>query len=94
MVVCVLGMAGGSAMAKTPRVVNPGGADRGVVDDTPYYGGFGAGFLQCRCRRDLRQRGDPFGKMGLQFMGHRLAAPTDSNCTCAIPRGVCGGPGG
>jgi len=35
MVVCMLGMAGGSFMAKTPRVVNPGGADRGVVDDTP-----------------------------------------------------------
>jgi hypothetical protein len=34
------------SVAKTPQVTGTlGKGDYGVVDDTPYYGGFGAGFL-------------------------------------------------
>ena len=60
-------MAGGSARAKTPRVVNAGGGDRGVVDDTPYYGGFGAGFLHVNADGTYGNGEIRSGEMGLQF---------------------------
>ena len=75
MVVCALGMAGGSARAKTPRVVNAGGGDRGVVDDTPYYGGFGTGFLHVNADGTYGNGEIRSGEMGLQFYGPSFGGP-------------------
>ena len=87
MVVCVLGMAGGSAMAKTPRVVNPGGADRGVVDDTPYYGGFGPAFSTSTPTAPTAAARSARAIWACGSMGRRSVVPTGSSSTCGMPRG-------
>jgi len=91
MVGCVLGMAGASALAKTPRAVNPGGGDRGVVDDTPYYGGFGTGFLHVNADGTYGNGEIRSGEMGLRFYGPSFSGPYRFQLYVRHPKGEWSG---
>jgi uncharacterized protein (DUF608 family) len=91
MVVCGLGTVGGPSLAKTPRVVNPGGADRGVVDDTPYFGGFGTGFLHVNADGTYGNGEIRSGEMGLQFYGPSFGGPYRFQLYVRPPKGEWSG---
>ena len=74
-VACALAWGGGHAMAKTPRVVNAGADDQGVVDDTPFYGGFGTGFLHVNADGTYGNGEIRSGDLGVRFYGPSFGGP-------------------
>ncbi|MCY3018262.1 MAG: GH116 family glycosyl-hydrolase [Planctomycetota bacterium] len=72
---CAIGFDGSFTMAKTPRVVNAGTGDHGVVDDTPYYGGFGTGFLHVNADGTYGNGEIRSGELGLKFYGPTFGGP-------------------
>ena len=75
LVACLLGLDGGESVAKTPQVVNAGTGDRGVMDDTPYYGGFGTGFLHVNADGTYGNGEIRSGELGLKFYGPSFGGP-------------------
>jgi len=62
--------------AKTPRATGTlGKGDYGVVDDTPYYGGFGAGFLHINADGTYGGGEIRSGDLGLKFYGPTFGGP-------------------
>ena len=75
-VVTVLSSIPAAFAAKTPRVSGTlGKGDYGVVDDTPYYGGFGAGFLHINADGTYGGGEIRSGDLGLRFYGPTFGGP-------------------
>ena len=60
--------------AKTPHASGSGGG-YGVMDDTPYYGGFGAGFLHINADGTYGNGEIRSGDLGRKFYGPTFAGP-------------------
>jgi hypothetical protein len=64
------------SVAKTPQVTGTlGKGDYGVMDDTPYYGGFGTGFLHINADGSYGGGEIRSGDLGLQFYGPTFGGP-------------------
>ena len=62
--------------AKTPHATGTlGNGDYGVMDDTPYYGGFGTGFLHINADGTYGGGEIRSGDLGLKFYGPSFGGP-------------------
>ena len=91
LVACLLGLDGGESVAKTPQVVNAGTGGRGVMDDTPYYGGFGTGFLHVNADGTYGNGEIRSGELGLKFYGPSFGGPYRFQLYVRHPKGEWSG---
>ena len=71
----VLWLASGSVLAQTPDVVKAAGPEHHVINGTPYYGGFGPGFLHLDAHGTYGGGEIRSGDVGQKFYGPTFGGP-------------------